>query len=209
MADPSSTDVIRAALAGRRDPDDAGEAFERLYARYSPRLHSYIRLKLGSSLRTRLESRDILQATLLKSFDRFGEFRGTDGRSLMAWLAKIAEREIGDRADYYQRQRRDPRRETPLEDDSQRDDGSARADVPARVRSALSQVILDEQVDQLEAAIESLSDAHRQIILLRKFEDLSFGEIARRLGKSEDACRMLFARAMTALTLKLAGSRTT
>ena len=68
---------------------------------------------------------------------------------------------------------------------------------------------LDEQANarttELEAALDSLSDAHRQIILLRKFEELSFREISDRLGKSEDACRMLLARAMTALTLKLAG----
>jgi DNA-directed RNA polymerase specialized sigma24 family protein len=44
------------------------------------------------------------------------------------------------------------------------------------------------------------------VILLRKYEELSFPDISRRLGKSEDACRMLFARAMTALTLRLAGS---
>ena len=52
----------------------------------------------------------------------------------------------------------------------------------------------------------SLSPPHREVILLRKFEELSFADIARRLGKSEDACRMLLARAMTALTLKLAGT---
>ena len=73
------------------------------------------------------------------------------------------------------------------------------------MRSVLSQVIIDEQAGELEAALDSLSDAHREIILLRKFEELSFREIAQRLGKSEDACRMLLARAMTALTLKLAG----
>ena len=66
-------------------------------------------------------------------------------------------------------------------------------------------MIVDERADDLEAAIDSLSDAHRQIILLRKFEELSFKDIGERLGKSEDACRMLFARAMTALTLTLAG----
>ena len=81
------------------------------------------------------------------------------------------------------------------------------------MRSVLSQVILDEeareQAGRLEAALDSLSDAHRQIILLRKFEELSFAEIGRRLGKSEDACRMLLARAMTALTLKLAWREST
>jgi RNA polymerase sigma-70 factor, ECF subfamily len=73
------------------------------------------------------------------------------------------------------------------------------------VRSVLSQLIVDERAQNLEAAIDSLSEAHRQVILLRKFEELSFREIGKRLGKSEDACRMLFARAMTALTLTLAG----
>jgi RNA polymerase sigma-70 factor (ECF subfamily) len=75
--------------------------------------------------------------------------------------------------------------------------------LPALTRSALSRVILDEQAKQLEEALESMSADHRDVILLRKFEELSFAEIGRRLGKSEDACRMLLARAMTALTLRM------
>jgi DNA-directed RNA polymerase specialized sigma24 family protein len=39
-----------------------------------------------------------------------------------------------------------------------------------------------------------LAPDHREIILLRKFEELPFAEIAQRLGRSEDACRMLRAR---------------
>ena len=39
-------------------------------------------------------------------------------------------------------------------------------------------MILDEQAQRLEAALESLSPAHREVILLRKFEELSFAEIA-------------------------------
>jgi RNA polymerase sigma-70 factor, ECF subfamily len=195
MDGADTTDVVRAALAGQTH-SGSNQALERLYERCTPRLLSYIRLKLGRSLRERLESRDILQATLLKSFQHLGDFRGSDGQSLMAWLARIADREIVDRADYHGRERRDAGRESPLDD---------HPELTARVRSVLSQVIVDERAGDLEAAIDSLSDAHRQIILLRKFEDLSFKEIGQRLGKSEDACRMLLARAMTALTLKLAG----
>jgi RNA polymerase sigma factor (sigma-70 family) len=66
-------------------------------------------------------------------------------------------------------------------------------------------VILDEEALRLEAAIESLSADHRDVILMRKFEELSFAEIAARTGRSEDAARMLLARAMTALTLTLSG----
>jgi RNA polymerase sigma factor (sigma-70 family) len=70
-------------------------------------------------------------------------------------------------------------------------------------RSPLSLAILNEEALRLERAIEGLDPAHRDVILLRKFEELSFREIAGRMGRSEDACRMLLARALAALTLEV------
>jgi RNA polymerase sigma factor (sigma-70 family) len=67
----------------------------------------------------------------------------------------------------------------------------------------LSQVILTERVERLERALDELSEAQRELVVLRAFEELPFGEIGKRLGKSEDACRVAFARAMAALTVKL------
>jgi RNA polymerase sigma-70 factor, ECF subfamily len=198
MGEEGTTDLVRSALGARAAREAPDPALEDLYQRCAPRVLSYIRLKLGPALRERLESRDILQATLLKSFRHLDEFRGADGRALMAWLARIADREIVDRADYYRRERRDLARETPIDD---------QPELAARARSVLSQAIADEQASAIEAALESLSESHRQVILLRTFEDLSFREIAERLGRSEDACRMLLARAMTALTLAMAGRR--
>jgi RNA polymerase sigma-70 factor (ECF subfamily) len=188
MAAETTRELLNQARAGSPD------ALNRLYERCAGRLLAFIRLRLGHDLRSRLESRDILQATLLKSFERIHELKADETRSLMAWLARIAEHEIHDCADFHHRQRRDRARETAIDDD---------APLPALTRSALSRVILDEQATRLEEAIESLSPVHRDVILLRKFEELSFAEIGARLGKSEDACRMLLARAMTVLTLKL------
>ncbi len=186
----SSTAVLREALAG------SDEALDSLYERFGPRLLSFIRLKMGRSLRARLESRDILQATFLKSFQHLDDFEGEDGRSMLGWLMRIAEREIRDRVDFHHRQQRDAQQEVDL-------DGYGKQLV-ARSRSALSRLILDERAERVDTALESLTDPHRQVILLRTFEELSFPEIAKALGKSEDACRMQFARAMTALTLALA-----
>jgi RNA polymerase sigma-70 factor (ECF subfamily) len=183
----------------RRARDGSPEALEQLYSRCAGRLLALIRLRMGRELRSRMESRDILQATLLKSISHLGTLDAQETGSLMAWLARIAENEIRDRVDYQQRQRRDAQREVALDDEEP---------MAAPVRSALSQVILDERAQQLEAALETLSPPHRDVILLRHFEELSFKEIGARLGKSEDASRMLFARAMTALTLALGGDRT-
>ena len=183
-----SRELLEQAKAG------SPEALNRLYERCAGRLLALIRLRLGKDLRSRLESRDILQATFLKSLEHLNDLNGNETRSLMAWLARIAEHEIRDCADFHHRQRRDAARESALDD---------AAPLPALTRSALSRVILNEQAAQLETALESLSETHREVIVLRKFEELSFAEIATRLGKSEDACRMLLARAMTVLTLRM------
>jgi RNA polymerase sigma-70 factor (ECF subfamily) len=188
MSGGTSSDLLQQARSG------SPEALNLLYERCAGRLLAFIRLRLGRDLRSRLESRDILQATLLKSLEHLGDLKGNETQSLMAWLARIAEHEIRDCADFHHRQRRDAARDQAI------DDAVA---LPALARSALSRVILDEQAKQLEEALESLSADHREVILLRKFEELSFAEIGRRLGKSEDACRMLLARAMTALTLRM------
>ena len=189
----SSTALVRRAIAG------SDEALDALYSRYGPRLLAFIRMKMGRSLRARLESRDILQAAFLKSFERLDEFEGTTGRSVLGWLMRIAEREILDRADFHGRLQRDAKIEADVADHQD--------DLAARSRSALSRLILDEQAERLEAALDGISEAHRQVILLRMFEELTFPEIAKAIGKSEDASRMLYARAMTALTLALSRTR--
>ena len=64
----SSTAVLREALAG------SDVALDILYGRFGPRLLSFIRLKMGRSLRARLESRDILQAVVDDCLQLFGGY---------------------------------------------------------------------------------------------------------------------------------------
>lgn len=189
MGAAGSTALLFRARAG------STEALDELYARYAGRLLSLIRIRMGSGLRPEVDSRDILQATLLKSFQHLEQFSGADSTSLMAWLTRIAENEIRDQADRQGRQRRDKAKEEPLD--------PVDARLAAHVRSAVTQLIVDEETARLEQAIAALDETHREAILLRKFEELSYAEMAARLGRSEDACRMLVTRAMVALTLEM------
>lgn len=168
-------------------------ALEDFYRRAARKLLPFIRLRLGRSLRTELESQDILQSVLMKSFARLSQLQ--DPGAVMGWLARMAENEIRDRADYASRERRDAARRVPMEHHAEA--------VPAPVRQALSQVILTERIEELARALEALPEAQREIIVLRKIEEMSFAEIGAKLGKSDDACRMAFARAMAALTLRM------
>jgi len=161
------------------------------------RLLSLIRLRLGPRLRRRIESRDVLQATLLKALLHIDGFRGDRRESLMAWLARIAENEIRDLAAFHGRHRRQADQTVEL-------GGSQELDrMAADVRSETSRIALDERSERVLAALEPLAPEHREVILLRQFEELPYAEIGARMGRSPDACRMLLARAMAALTLAL------
>ena len=144
MPPEETTRLFEAARGGSAD------AVSAFYERCARKLLPLIRLRMGRALRDELESRDILQAVLLKSFARIGQVQ--DPAAVMGWLARIAEHEIRDRADYRQRQLRDAARRAPLED---------AADVPAPVRQALSLAIVTEDTERLERALESLPDAQR------------------------------------------------
>jgi RNA polymerase sigma-70 factor (ECF subfamily) len=175
----------------------SSEALGALLERSAQKLLALIRLRLGPRLRARLESRDILQATLLKAVERFGSFEGNQAGSLMAWLARIAENEIRDQADFHSAQRRDIAFAVPLEATS----GIDR--LAARVRSQTSRIALGEQLTRLERALETLDPDQRDVVVLRRLQELTFPDVAERMDRSPDACRMLFARAMTRLTLAM------
>jgi len=184
-----------AALLARAR-EGSSEAMGALFERHAPRLLALIRLRLGPSLRAHLESRDILQETWLKAFGHVEGFAGDSHGSFMAWMSRIAANEIRDRADFHGRLRRDAAREVALPPEDL--DGLA-----ARVRSQTSRIALDESLVRLERALETLAPEHREVIVLRKLEELSFAEIGERMGRSPDACRQLLARALVSLTVTL------
>lgn len=189
MASAQESQLIRAARDGSTD------ALNTVFERYGDRLLGLIRLRLGPDLRRRLESRDVLQQTLLKAFRAIDRFEGSGEISLMGWLGAIARNEIRDQAKFLGRQGRDAARDLPIDD--------AREPVAEQLQSEVSRLHLEAKSRRLEQAMEALHESHREVILLRRFEELSFREIGERMERSPDACRVLHARAMAALTLQM------
>jgi len=194
VAGGETGDLLRRAREGSR------EALGLLLGGCGARLLALIRLRLGPALRQRVDSRDVLQATLLKALLHLDGFRGEHRESLMAWLSRIAENEIRDAADFHHRQRRDAAQTVAL-------GGAAELDrLAAGVRSQTSRIALDERRTRLLAAVEELSPEHREVIVLRELEELPFAEVGARMGRSADACRMLLARALARLTVTMGAS---
>jgi len=184
-----TTVLLRAVRGGSE------AALSDLLERYGPRLLAVIRSRMGPVLRDRMESRDVLNAVLLKAFQHLDAFEGGDGRALTAWMSRIAENEIHDLVDRHRRARRDGRREEPLPDDLGR--------LAERCRSQTSRLVLREETERVLRAIARLEPDHREVILLRRQDERSWEEVSARMERSPDACRMLLARALAALTARI------
>ena len=138
---PIASDACRTLVRAARD--GSPEAVGRLFELCGDRLLALIRLRLGRELRRQVESRDVLQNTLLKGFENIDRFRGSGRETLMGWLAAIACNEVRDQADRYRRLKRDGRAQVSL-------DSQVELRAP-QVRSMASALTLRAETSRLEA----------------------------------------------------------
>lgn len=178
------------------------QAAEELLSRYSPRVLAIARARLGPKLRSKLESVDVAQSVLCDAFAGLDNFHGDNDRALVAWLSRIVENKIRDKADYFGAAKREPPGRVVSASEPVGESGTVLADlVEASFATTPSENLqLSEELVRLEEALAGLPTDYREAVLLSKYEGLSFPEIGRRLGRSPDACRMLLTRAMVRLT---------
>lgn len=153
--------------ASRRDPAALGELVEL----YSPRVFGLLYRLTG----VRDVAEDLLQETFLRlvrtieRYEHAGKFE--------AWLFRIAANLARDRA------RKLGRRGATSSLDGGWDTQEPRGSEPATSDDGPSmQLMRNEAGTRLAACLEQLSDAEREIILLRHYSELSFREIADLLG---------------------------
>lgn len=191
MESLSAADLLARARSG--EPD----ALDQLFDRVSGKLLALIRIRMGA-LRERMESRDLLQGTLTKALGSLDQFAGRDSAALMAWLGAIARNEIRDQLDRQHAGRRRRDLEVAIDD---------APELEASVASMVSRLAVDERLRRLESALLELPEDQREVVVLRSFEELEFRAVGERMGRSADACRMLYARALAALTMRLTAAR--
>ena len=168
---------------------------------YGERVRWMVRGRMGKELRSKFESIDLVQDTLIHALRRLNQFTYTDEGDFVRWLATIAENELRDNLRKLRAEKRDVRRDVPLED-CRSTTGCGYVGIPGLMRTTTPSIIASRQEDlaRLEQAIDQLKPEYRDVIVWIKIEGLSCEEIGHRVGKSADAVRMLATRAMAALT---------
>jgi RNA polymerase sigma-70 factor (ECF subfamily) len=178
---------------------DAGVR-DRLLESYRNYLRLLAQSGIGERLQGKADPSDLVQEALLKAHQHFAHFRGRTEAELTAWLRQILARNLADLVRRYRVvEARQVARERSLEEliDQSSEalgrlvtaDGSSPS--AAAQRRELSVVLAD--------ALAELSADHRDVLVLRSIEEREWDEVARRMGRSQGAVRLLWARALKRL----------
>ncbi|MEO9595005.1 sigma-70 family RNA polymerase sigma factor [Rhodopirellula bahusiensis] len=204
---PKNSDYIQVdrLLKAARNGDAA--ALSTLFGLYQ----NYVRLLAASQIRARLRVRasesDVVQETLLNAARGFSEFRGNTGGEFVTWLRAILTRKIQTLIQtHVDAQVRDVRREISLDTVGKWvDQSSVRLEnvLAASDPTPVTQLANQERSVCVANALAQLSEDHREVLLLRSIEGLSFPEVADQMNRSHGAVRMLWLRAIEALRDKL------
>jgi RNA polymerase sigma-70 factor (ECF subfamily) len=189
--------LLSQARTGRNDSLGA------LLELYRSHLQALAGLQLHGRLRARVSPSDLVQETFLRASEHFDDFCGTTEQELLGWLRTILRRSL---LHVVQRQvsarRRSVLREVALPHrypkELQPPFVSPKALVsPGSSPSSAAQ--RRELTADIRLRLARLAAPFRDVLVLRNLEGLSFPEVARRMGRSPGAVRILWLRALEKL----------
>jgi RNA polymerase sigma-70 factor, ECF subfamily len=155
--------------------------FTELYRAHLRDVYSYAYYRIGNHH----DAEDLTEQTFLQAYRHFERAqRESDGRPLRPWLIRIAHNLA---ANYYRDRSRRP--QTQLED----------AAVISTPHDTERLVEGREEVQEVLEGVSNLPDDRREALIMRFALDMDNREIARALGRSEGATKVLIHRAIRQL----------
>lgn len=186
--------LTAAAAAGER------AALEALLEHHLPALRAYIRSRAGAAVRRRESGSDLVQSVCREVLEHASRFQHPSESAFRRWLFTTALRKIVDRREFHLAEKRDAGREVaPADESAQRALLEAYSSFSSPSRGA----ILQEEIERIESAMESLSEEQREVVTLAHLVGLSRAEIAEQVGKSEGSVRMILHRGLARLAVVL------
>jgi RNA polymerase sigma-70 factor, ECF subfamily len=177
-----------------------GEALGSLLELYRNYLRLLARIEIGRRLQGKLDASDLVQETFLEAHRNFPAFQGTDEPQFVCWLRQILAAKVANLVrHYFGTQGRDVRLEQELAVDLDNSSRMLGHELAASLTSPSQQAVEREQAVLLADALEQLPEDYRDVILLRHIEGLTFPEVARRMGRTQDSVEKLWLRALARL----------
>jgi len=191
---PDSEETRRLLLEVGRGQN---EAFNELFARHRAQLRHVVELRLDTRVRARLDPSDVVQDTCLEAFRRLPDFLRRAPMPFRLWLRLTAhERVQMANRQHLVASRRAVGRELPLPETSA---AQLITQLLAPGPTPSQQVAQGEMAGLVRQAVAQLAEADREVLLMRTFEGLAYGEIACLLSIDPAAARKRHGRALLRL----------
>jgi len=160
---------------------DLDRSFSELYRTHLRDVYSYAYYRIGNHH----DAEDITEQTFLQAYRHYERaLRESDGRPLRPWLIRIAHNLA---ANYYRDRARRP--ESAIED----------AAVISAPHTTETLVEGREELELILAGVQQLPDDRREALIMRFSLGMDNREIARALGRSDGATKVLLHRAIKQL----------
>jgi RNA polymerase sigma-70 factor (ECF subfamily) len=181
-----------------------GDALGQLLELYRGYLALLARLQIGRRLQGKVEAADLVQETFLEVHRHLDQFAGHTEAEFVAWLRQILAARLANVIRHYLgTQRRDPRLERDLDAELEQSSRVLDKGLLAPQSSPSQQAVRREQAVLLADTLDQLPPDYREVLVLRHLRELSFAEVAARLGRSVEATKKLWARALARLRQRL------
>lgn len=195
--DHTAASVARCIRLAREGQSDA-------LARILEAYRNYLRLIAATcferELRGKADPSDVVQDALVKVHENFHQFRGATERELLAWMRTILTRLLTDlHRRFLQGAERQVGRERSIEEGVDRSSVALEGFLASREDSPSVRARKREQSVLLADALARLAPDDRDVITMRNLLELEWDEVSRRMGRSADAVRMLWTRAVRRL----------
>ena len=190
---------LPAARAGSR------EALGKVLEAARQYLLAIARQEFDPDLRAKNSPSDVVQETFVEAQRDFGQFQGDTEAELLAWLRQLLLNNLGQFSRRYRdTDKRQVSKEISL--DGAPSSAEVKENLLADTPTPSSPAVEQEEAEKVRRTLERLPEHYRQVLLWRYEDDLPFDEIALRLGKSANAVRHLWARAVARFEEELGGS---
>jgi RNA polymerase sigma-70 factor (ECF subfamily) len=178
--------LLAEARSGRADSLGA------LLESYRARLQALASGQLKSRLRARVDTSDLVQETFLQATSHFHDFRGESEQELLSWLRTILRRSLlrTVQRQLLARKRSMSREVTIRYPDMDLISNGSSPSTPLRRR---------ETADDVMKRLSRLPAPLREVLVLRNLGGLPFTEVARQMGRTPGAVRVLWLRALERL----------
>jgi RNA polymerase sigma-70 factor, ECF subfamily len=199
---------LEALIHGAQE-GDAGDR-EELFALCRDYLGLMARAQIESCIRAKVDASDLVQQTLLEAYRDFDRFSGESSREWIAWLKRILTHNATDYVRRYRlSKKRQVGREIPIRSPGDTGVLGFGAPEPQGNGETPSEVLMraDDEL-RVAGAMMRLSEDHREVVMLRNFQRLSFNEVAERMDRTRPAVQMLWMRALKCLEKELVDDET-